>query len=259
MDATATAPAVQPASAPDRFPPPRGFRVLAVTARPGQESAELGGLLSALLRSGCSVGLLCLTRGEASPLNSTCERLETIRPWELQVACGIVGVSPVMLSDFADGRLSQSGMSALTERVERAIGEHGPDLLLIPDPVDAGPDDARLARATCLAARRAGLPVAARTLPGAVNSWPLDLGAARSAVRAVQRSAAAAHVSQSDGFGQVHDWLDALDGQEWLRWLVPPVTDSMSWLGSAWRAPSVPLSHVVSRPSHVVPRPRNGS
>jgi N-acetylglucosamine malate deacetylase 2 len=252
MNMTATAPAAQPASAPDRFPPPRGLRVLAVTARPGQESAELGGLLSTLLRSGCSVGLLCVTRGEASPLNSTCERLETIRPWELQIACGIVGVSPVMLSDFPDGGLRRSPVSALTERVERAIVEHGPDLLLIPDPVDAGPDDARLAQATCLAARRAGLPVAARTLPGAVNSWPLDLGAARSAVRAVQRSAAAAHASQSDGFGQVRDWLDALDGREWLRWLVPPIADSMSWLGSAWRASSVPLPHAV-------PRPRNGS
>jgi N-acetylglucosamine malate deacetylase 2 len=252
MYVTATAPAVQPVSAPDRVPPSHGLRVLAVTARPGQESTELGGLLTALLRSGCSVGLLCLTRGEASPLNSTCERLETIRPWELQVACGIVGVSPVMLSDFPDGGLSRSAMSALTERVERAIGEHGPDLLLIPDPVDAGPDDARLAQATCLAARRAGLPVAARTLPGAVNSWPLDLGAAMPKVRAVQRSAAAAHVSQSDRFGQVHDRLDALDGQEWLRWLVPPVTDSISWLGSAWRAPSVPIADAV-------PLPRNGS
>jgi len=165
MYVTATAPAVQPVSAPDRFSPPRGLRVLAVMVRPGQESAELGGLLSALRRSGCSVGLLCLPR------------------------------------------LSRSAMSALTGRVERAIGEHGPDLLLIPDPVDAGPDDARLAQATCLAARRAGLPVAARTLPGAVNSWPLDLGP-----------------------GQVRDWLSALGRREWLRWLVPPMTPGIRLL-----------------------------
>jgi LmbE family N-acetylglucosaminyl deacetylase len=176
MYVTATAPAVQPVSAPDRLPPLRDLRILAITARPGQESAELGGLLTALRRSGCSIGLLCLTRGEA----------------------------PLM------------------ERVERAIGEHEPDLLLVTDPVDGSPDDARLAQATCLAARRAGLPVAVRTLPGAVNSWLLD------------------------------DRLDSLDGRVWLRWLVPPMTDSMSWLGSAWRPASVSISYPV-------PRPRNGS
>jgi LmbE family N-acetylglucosaminyl deacetylase len=252
MYVTASAPAVEPASVRASFRPPPGFRVLAVTARPGQESAELGALLTALRRAGCSVGLLCLTRGEASPLNSTCEPLETIRPWELQVACGIVGVSPVMLSDFPDGGLSQSAMPALSERVGRAIGEHRPDLLLVLDPVDAGPADARLAQATCLAARRAGLPVAARTLAGAVNSWPLDLGAATSAVRAVQRSAAAAHASQSDEFGQVYDRMEALGGREWLRWLIPPLSDSMSWLGSGWRAPSMSISRTV-------PLPRNGS
>jgi N-acetylglucosamine malate deacetylase 2 len=249
---TATAPAVKPAPAPDRPRPPHDLRILAITARPGQESAELGGLLSALRRSGCSIGLLCLTRGEASALNSTCERLESVRLWELQVACGIVDISPVMLADFPDGGLSRSPMTALIERVERAIGEHEPDLLLVTDPADGGPDDARLARATCLAARRAGLPVAARTLPGAVSGWLLDLGSAAPAARAVQRSAAAAHASQSDGFGQVHDRLDSLDGREWLRWLVLPMTDSMSWLGAAWRAPSVSIPQVV-------PPPRNGS
>jgi len=61
--------------------------VLVVTARPGQESADLGGVLYAFRRSGACLGLLCLTRGEASPLNSTWSgRLEAVRPWELQLA-----------------------------------------------------------------------------------------------------------------------------------------------------------------------------
>jgi LmbE family N-acetylglucosaminyl deacetylase len=38
--------------------------VLVVTARPFQESADLGGLLYAFRRSGASLSLLCLTRGE---------------------------------------------------------------------------------------------------------------------------------------------------------------------------------------------------
>ncbi|MGH3295033.1 MAG: hypothetical protein ACRDP7_24865, partial [Trebonia sp.] len=44
---------------------PSAVRVLAVTARPGQESADLGGLLYAFRRTGASLSLLCLTRGKA--------------------------------------------------------------------------------------------------------------------------------------------------------------------------------------------------
>jgi N-acetylglucosamine malate deacetylase 2 len=252
MSVTTTAPAFQSASLPDYLPPRRDLRVLAVTARPGQESAELGGLLSAFRRAGSSTALLCLTRGEASPLNSTCERLETIRPWELQVACGIVGISSVMLADFPDGGLSRSPMSALVERIGRAIGEYAPDLLVVTEPAAGSPDDEQVAEATSRAARQSGLPVAARTLPGAAESWPLHLGAATPAVRAVQRSAAAAHVSQSDALGQVHDQLDSLDGQEWLRWLVPPVLGCLPGLEPARRAPSVSISHLI-------PSPGNGS
>jgi len=256
MSVTVTVPAtslaVQSASLPDQLPLPRGLRVLAVTARPGQESAELGGLLSAFRRAGSSTALLCLTRGEASPLNSTCERLETIRPWELQVASGIVGISSVMLADFPDGGLIRAPMSALIERIERAIVEYGPDLLVVSEPAPGSPDDEQVAEATCRAARRAGLPVAARTLAGAVDSWPLHLGASAPAVRALQRSAAAAHASQAEALGEVHDQLDSLDGQEWLRWLVPPVPGGLPGLEPATRSPSVSIAHLI-------PKPRNGS
>src|ERR1700690_4293192 len=57
--------------------------VLAVTARPGQESTELGGLLLAFRQAGASLSLLCLTRGEAAP-SSGSARLEAVRPWEVQ-------------------------------------------------------------------------------------------------------------------------------------------------------------------------------
>lgn len=91
----------------------------------GQESADLGGLLHAFRRAGASPALLCLTRGEASPLNSTCERLETIRPWELQAAAGILGVSSVIVSDFPDRGLDRRPVPSLTERVGRAISGGG--------------------------------------------------------------------------------------------------------------------------------------
>ena len=115
-------------------PLPRAGHVLAVTARPGQESADLGRLLYAFRRRGASVALLTLTRGEASPLNSTCERLEIIRPWELQVAAGLLGICSLMVADYADGKLNRYQAAELTERVRRAIRAHAADLLLVIEP-----------------------------------------------------------------------------------------------------------------------------
>ena len=205
---------------------PWAANVLAVIARPGQESADLGAMLHAFRRRGARLSLLCLTRGEASPLNSTCERLETIRPFELQVAAGLLGVSSIIVADYPDGGLRLAPALEVTERVRRAIRWHGPDLLLVADPDDAGdPDDARAATAACLAAR-AGLPVLARSLPGARGGWVIELGAEAAAARAIQRCAAGAHASQSAAGPQVLRHLDLLGGREQLRWLVPPAPDS---------------------------------
>jgi N-acetylglucosamine malate deacetylase 2 len=198
--------------------------VLAVIARPGQESADLGSLLYSFRRQGASLALLCLTRGEASPQNSTAERLETIRPFELQVAAGLLGVSSVAVSDYPDGGLRLAPVTALTERVRRAIRAYQPDLLLVVDPAAAGdPDDAQVAKAACLAAQACGLPVVARTRPGARRSWVIDLGADAEAARAIQRCAAQAHVSQSEARPGLLRRLDRLGRRELLRWLVPPL------------------------------------
>jgi N-acetylglucosamine malate deacetylase 2 len=199
--------------------PPAGS-VVAVIARPGQESADLGALLYAFARRGARVALLSLTRGEASPLNATCEPLETVRPWELQVAAGLLGISSIRVSDYPDGGLSLEPMPALTERVRSVIREHAPDLLLVVDPAASGDaDDARVAKAACLAAQPAGLPVAARTRPGARGSWPLDLGADEVVGRAIQLSALAAHASQSAALPGLRYRLDLQTGPERLRWL----------------------------------------
>jgi LmbE family N-acetylglucosaminyl deacetylase len=193
-----------------------------VIARPAQESADLGGALHAFRRAGVRLGLLCLTRGEASPLNSTCQRLEAIRPRELQAAAGILGVSSVMVADFPDGQLSRCPLAALTERVQRAIDEQAPDLLLVIDPATGGPGDAQVARAVCSAARSGEIPVAARTMTRGPDSWPLGSEAEADDARAVRRSAVAAHASQSQLLASVHQRLDLTRGRERLRWLVPP-------------------------------------
>ncbi|MGH3294817.1 MAG: hypothetical protein ACRDP7_23760, partial [Trebonia sp.] len=71
MTSTSAAASLMMPAAPVGGPLPRAASVLAVTARPGQESADLGGVLHAFRRPGTSLALLCMTRGEASPLNST--------------------------------------------------------------------------------------------------------------------------------------------------------------------------------------------
>jgi N-acetylglucosamine malate deacetylase 2 len=199
---------------------PRARTVLAVTARPGTESTMLGGLLYAFGQAGARLTLLSLTRGEASPFNSTSGRLAAVRPWELQLASWLLGISSVAVADYPDGGLSRCPMPDLSERVQRAIAEHAPDLILVLYPAAGNSDDGQVARAVSLAAGLAGVPVAARTMPGASGSWLVELGAEAEVAREVQRAAARAHASQSEALPEELRRLDDLSGREHLRWLV---------------------------------------
>jgi N-acetylglucosamine malate deacetylase 2 len=203
-------------------PLPRAGNVLVVTTRPGPESADLGGLLYAFRRAGTSLGLLCLTRGEASPVNATCARLEAVRPWELQLAANVLGISWVAVASYPDGGLRGQPTAELAGRVCRAIRQQDADLLLVADPADDDPDDTAACSAACAAARRASVAVVARTWPDACGAWRIDLGADAPTARAIQKAAAAAHQSQSPALPQLTRRLDLLDGREHLRWLVPP-------------------------------------
>jgi N-acetylglucosamine malate deacetylase 2 len=199
---------------------PRAGRVLAVTARPGQESAELGGLLFAFRRAGASLGVLSLTRGEASPLNSSLARLEAIRPWELQLAASVLGVSWVAVASYPDGALDRQPVGELTERVLRAVRQYQANLLLVIDPAAGDPDDGAVAAAVWSAARQAGVPAMACTRPGARGARVIDLGADAATARTIAKAAAAAHASQSEGLSGLTRRLDLLDNREHVRWLV---------------------------------------
>jgi N-acetylglucosamine malate deacetylase 2 len=201
---------------------PSAARVLAVTARPGQESADLGGVLFAFRRSGASLGLLCLTRGEAAPRNSGTARLEAARPWEVQMAAAILGVHPVAVTSYRDGRLHKYDISDLAARILRAVIECRADLLLAIAPETGDIGDAAVARAVTAAALQAGVPAAARTRAGVSGAWTLDLGSDAETARAIQKSAVAAHASQSEALPEVIGRLDQLGGAETLRWLVNP-------------------------------------
>ncbi len=207
---------------------PRTDSALVVLARPGQESADLGGLLWAFRRAGTGLALLCLTRGEASPLNSRpAARLEAVRPWELQLAAGILGISQVTVASYPDGGLGWRPEAELRERIGRVARQHSADLLLIVDPAAGdreteAADDAAVAAAACAAARRAGLPVLAHTADTVPGAWTFDLGPDAGTARAIQKAAAAAHESQSPALPRLIRQLDLLGRREYLRWLVPP-------------------------------------
>lgn len=201
---------------------PRAVSVLAVTARPGQESEDLGGLLYAFRRAGAGLSLLSLTRGEASPRNSGYARLEAVRPWELQLAAAVLGIREVMVANFPDGELRQRPAAELADRIRSAVRQCSADLLLITDPGAGDPENTAVARAAAAAGARAGVPVVARSAPGAAGAWTIDLGVDAATARAIQKSAAAAHTSQSAALPALVRRLDLLDGQEALRWLVFP-------------------------------------
>jgi N-acetylglucosamine malate deacetylase 2 len=201
---------------------PTASSVLAVIARPGQESEELGGLLYAFRRAGASLSLLCLTRGEASPGNSARTRLEVIRPWELQLAAAVLGIGELTVAIYPDGGLHRQPTAELADPIHRAIRQYRADLLLTIGPETGGGADIAVATAARTAAARAGVPVVARSRPSIPGAWMIDLGSDAATARAIQKSAAGAHASQSEELSAVLHRLDLLDGREPLRWLLPP-------------------------------------
>lgn len=197
-------------------------RVLAVTARPGQESADLGGLMFAFRRSGASLSLLCLTRGEGAPASSGTARLEVARPWEVQMAAAILGVRQVAVASFRDGGLHHYRTADLAERIKQAAVEYSADMILVVAPETGDIADAAVARAATAAALQAGMPVAAHTRSGVSGSWMLELGADTEVARAIQKSAAAAHTTQAEALPALMSELDQLGAEESVRWLVSP-------------------------------------
>jgi LmbE family N-acetylglucosaminyl deacetylase len=203
-------------------PLPSAARVLAVTARPGQESTDLGGPLYAFRRSGASLSLLCLTLGETPAQSSGFTRLESARPWEVQMAASILGIRQVSVASYRAGRLHRYRTSELTGRIQHAISTYSADLVLVVAPETGDIGDSAVARAATAAALQGGVPLAARTRPGVAGAWVVDLGPDAEIARAIQKSAAAAHATQSEALPEMISRLDQLGSMETLRWLVSP-------------------------------------
>ncbi len=95
---------------------------LAVVAHPDDESFGLGAVLEALVRSGCAVSVLCLTRGEASTVHGISGDLRGLRAMELRDAARVLGLSSAELSDHPDGALERVDRGVLVREVR--LGGH---------------------------------------------------------------------------------------------------------------------------------------
>jgi hypothetical protein len=155
------------------------------------------------------------------------------------------------VAGYPDGGLGWQPETELREKIGRAIRQHAADLVLIIDPAaggreDVAADDVAVAVAACAAARRAGLPVLAHTADTVPGAWAFDLGPDAGTARAIQKTAAAAHESQSSALPGLIRRLDLLGRREHLRWLVPP----------AWGRPEPETKEEACPAAH---RPPTGS
>ncbi len=125
-------------------PVPQGQVLLGVFAHPDDESLACGGLLARCVAAGAVVTLLCLTRGEGGPgLDLEAgedeavarRRLGERRTRELDGAARVLGVSDLVVLDYADGMLPWIDAAALEVDIHRAVQRLRPDVI-----VTFGPD-----------------------------------------------------------------------------------------------------------------------
>ena len=95
-------------------------RAVAVVAHPDDESFGLGALLSALVDAGASVGVVCLTHGEASTLGASAD-LGVVRDLELRAAAAELGLADVALYDHPDGHLAEVDHDQLVAVVDEHL------------------------------------------------------------------------------------------------------------------------------------------
>jgi LmbE family N-acetylglucosaminyl deacetylase/uncharacterized OsmC-like protein len=207
---------------------------LAVVAHPDDESFALGAVLDALVRSGCSVSVLCLTRGEASTVHGISGDLRALRAMELQDAAAVLGLTSAELSGHPDGALARVPQDTLVEEVVHAARRAGAEGLVVFDPsgITGHPDHVAATQAALAAAIDLDLPVLGWTLPDRVAErlndefgttfvgyQPEQIDLAVPVGRDKQRSASLAHASQAVPTSVLWRRLELLGDVEHLRWL----------------------------------------
>lgn len=210
-------------------PLPAARGVLAVVARPGDESGYLGAVLDAFHLAGAAVNVLCLTNGGPSPDGDTAHLLGLIRSLEFDLAASALGARRRYLIDRPDTELPRLGVGELAGHVRRVVRECDADLLVT---VDGRITESAVTHAVARAGRESGIPVLGWTLPcdvarsvrragGLAVTGDGSVDVETRVRRSTQRRAMLAHRSRARE-DRVQLARLAIQGDwEWLRWLVP--------------------------------------
>jgi LmbE family N-acetylglucosaminyl deacetylase len=241
---------------------PAWTSALAVVAHPDDESFALGAVLSAFVRSGCQVSVLCLTRGEASTVHGISGDLRALRAMELRDAAAVLGLSAAELSDHPDGELGRVSRAALVREVrESALRAGAQGLVVFDDSGVTGHSDHIAASEAALdAATELGLPVLGWTLPLEVaeqlnaefastftGHQPTEVDLTVPVERDKQRTASLAHASQAVPTSVLWRRLELLGDVEHLRWLRPPVESSQAVTAAATQVPAATTDDATMR------------
>jgi N-acetylglucosamine malate deacetylase 2 len=145
-------------------PIPSYDHLVVVSAHPDDETFGLGGLVSAFVAAGTRVTLVCLTCGEGSTLDASCDLGER-RTGELRCAAQVLGISQVTIHHHPDGALHTVDLERLVADV--LAGADDADALLTFDHggITGHPDHQRVTDAAVAAGQQLGVPVLAWAIP----------------------------------------------------------------------------------------------
>jgi LmbE family N-acetylglucosaminyl deacetylase len=109
-------------------------RVLVVTAHPDDAEFGAGGTVAGLVKAGCQVTYVVVTRGDkgSGDRTMTPDRLARIREAEQRHAARVLGVEHVEFLGYPDGEVEDT--RELRRDVTRAIRRWRPDLLITMNP-----------------------------------------------------------------------------------------------------------------------------
>jgi N-acetylglucosamine malate deacetylase 2 len=126
-------------------------RILAaVLAHPDDESFAIGGTLARYAREGQRIHLIVATLGERGIPGTSAGKAARVRRAELRRACRELGITHISYLEFHDGRLAQVPEELGHARLEAALRQAAPDVVVTfgPDGISGHSDHVTISRWT---------------------------------------------------------------------------------------------------------------